>query len=94
MYYTSNGLTFDVYNIFRIYCTFHENRLGIDRVINEKLTFILDHPPPLDRVYFMFLWLTSCSGSIESLHIQDTFQRRIVLELLKESSLDIDHAKS
>ena len=34
----------------------------------EKLTFILGHPPQLDRLYFRFLWLTSCSGSIETLH--------------------------
>ena len=30
MYYTSNGLAFELHNIFRIYVKFHENRLGID----------------------------------------------------------------
>ena len=48
---------------------FYENRLGIDIVINEKLTFILDNPPPLYRLCFRLIWLTSCSVGIDKLHI-------------------------
>ena len=60
-------------NDYKIVLTkFHENRLGLT-VINEKLTFILDDPPPLDRLYFMFLWLTLWSGSIKSLLVYATF---------------------
>ena len=59
---------------------FYEKRMEIDRVINEKLTFILDHPPPLYKLYFRFIWLTSCSDGIETLHIG---------YILEKDSLDI-----
>ena len=32
---------------------FRDNHTRIDRVDTEKLTFILDHPPPLDRLFLI-----------------------------------------
>ena len=61
--YMSNGLTFEILNgisrnfqgccqmtIATMVAKFRDNPLRIDWLDTEKLTFILDHPPPSDRL--------------------------------------------